>query len=113
MEGGTHEVDRGATLQRDEPESLTLALQRDIAPIPVLDLDPGQSNLGLVPVPRRHPGLSHHEGGLRLHLTTEILKEGGHCLGHLRGSGPSLPQHVMAALIIRGLPILCEGGELH
>ena len=103
MVGGIHEVDLGATLQEDEPESLTLAHQRGIAPI--LDLDPG-----LGPVPRKYPDpvpdLSHHVGGLRLCQMMEILKEGGRCLGHLQGSDPSLLEFAMEALGVRGLLLL-------
>lgn len=108
MVGGTHEVDRGATLQRDELEDLTLAHQRDIAPIPVLDLDPGRSGLGLIPrrCPDPIPDLSHHEGGLQLLQMMEILKEEDLCLGHLRGSDPSLLEHAMEALVARGLLLL-------
>ena len=98
MVGGIHEVDRGATLQEDEPEDLTRGHQGGIAPI----LDPG-------PVPRKCPGPvpdpSHHEGGLHLCQMMEISNEGVHCLGHHRGSDPSLLELAMEALGARG-PLL-------
>ncbi len=98
MVGGIHEVDRGATLQRDEPEGLTRAHQKGIAPI-----------LGLGPIPRKCrgpvPDPSHHEGGLLLYQMMEILKEGGRCLGRHQGSDPSLLELAMEALGVRG-PLL-------
>lgn len=107
MVGGTHEVDRGATLQ-NEPEGPTLAHQRGIAPILALDLDPDQFTLGHVPkrCPDPIPDPSRHEGGLQLLQMMEILNEEGLCLGRLRGSGPSLLEHAMEALVAQGLLLL-------
>lgn len=94
MVGGIHEVDRGATLQEDEPKDLTHAHRGGIAPI----LDPG-------PVPRKCPGPvpdpSHHEGDLHLYQMMEISNEGVHCLGRHRGSDPSLLELATEALDVR------------
>lgn len=109
MVGSIHEVDRGATLQKEEPEGRTLAHQRGI--VPILDLDPG-----LGPIPRKCLGPildpSHHEGGLQLCQTMEILSEGGQYLGHLQGSAPSLLEFAMEALGVRGLLLLGRMTEL-